>query len=537
VSSAATASAPAPVAPGALARTAWRVAALPWVRIAPAFVVAVVLVVGVWAIQPYPAGIFHDDGVYLILAKSLATGEGYRYLHIPGAPLATHYPPLYPLLLAGLWRIWPRFPENVPVFLFANTIFLALAAWGVYAHARRRLAWPVWLAAAGAIAGCLSLPLLTLTSAVMSEVLFVALLLPLLLSAERLVEDEPTPRSAFALGVAAGALALVRTHALAAVAAVMIVLLVRRRRAAALWCLAGALAALIPWQLWITLHDAAIPAALQGSYGSYFGWFADGITSGGPSFVWSTVRTNLGQVMALLADRLAPWTPGWPRIAGVVLVLGVMSAGAIRARRAAPVTLAFLAMYGAVTLVWPYSPWRFLWALWPFVALLAIEGLRGGLVARRWSLPQLSAAAAALILFAGVAQVELSAFRARAWTTPARSAAGEIAPLMRWITRHTTRDDVLLADAEPLVYLFTGRQVMPPVSFTAREYTGGATLASHAHGMAQLLTRYRVRYVVTVVPSTAAAADRLVASGLPAPLRVRRTDALPNGAAFVLEGR
>jgi hypothetical protein len=42
---------------------------------------------------------------------------------------------------------------------------------------------------------------------------------------------------------------------------------------------------------------------------------------------------------------------------------------------------------------------------------------------------------------------------------------------------------------------------------------------------------------VTVVPSTAAAAERVAASGLPAPLHVRRAELLPNGAAFVVEGR
>lgn len=537
MSAAATASAPVPVAPGAHGRTAWRVGALPWVRIAPALVVALVLAVGVWAMQPYPVGIFHDDGVYLILARSLATGEGYRYLHIPGAPLATHYPPGYPLVLAALWWLSPRFPGNTPVFLLANTIFLALAAWGVYTHARKRLAWPEWLAGAGAIVGCLSLPLLTLTSAVMSEVLFVALLLPLLVWAERVVENAPTSRAAFTLGLAAGALALVRTHAVAAVAAVLVLLLVRRRQVAALWCLAGALSTLVPWQCWIALHDASLPAALHGSYGSYFGWFAEGITSGGLSFIWSTLSTNVLQTVALVADRAAPWTPGWPRIAGVALMLGVIAAGAIRARCGAPVTVVFLVTYGAMTLLWPYAPWRFLWALWPFVILLAIEGLRGGLAARRRSIPQLGAAAATLVLCAGLVRAEWSAYRARAWNAPARAGAAEIAPLMRWITRHTTPNDILLADAEPLVYLFTGRQAMPPVPFTAREYTSGATLSSHASAMSELLTRYAVRYVVTVVPSTAAAAERIAANGLPAPLLIRRAELLPRGAAFVVEGR
>ena len=60
------------------------------------------------AIGPWPVGVFQDDGIYAVLAKSLATGEGYRFIQMPGAPNATHYPPGYPLLLALLWKLKDR---------------------------------------------------------------------------------------------------------------------------------------------------------------------------------------------------------------------------------------------------------------------------------------------------------------------------------------------------------------------------------------------------------------------------------------------
>jgi len=61
-------------------------------RFAPVLLAVFVFGVANLISAPYPVGIFHDDGVYLILAKALASGDGYRYLHLPGAPLATHYP-------------------------------------------------------------------------------------------------------------------------------------------------------------------------------------------------------------------------------------------------------------------------------------------------------------------------------------------------------------------------------------------------------------------------------------------------------------
>src|SRR5579863_6257137 len=97
----------------------------PW-----AVAVAVALVtlsIALATVSPYVVGSFQDDGIYVILGRALATGAGYRYLHLPGMPAATHYPPVYPALLAILWRIAPHFPENVVVFERANAVLLGVS--------------------------------------------------------------------------------------------------------------------------------------------------------------------------------------------------------------------------------------------------------------------------------------------------------------------------------------------------------------------------------------------------------------------------
>ena len=73
------------------ARTGWML---------PTLVILVVTGIAQWAAAPYTVGVFHDDGVYALLARSIASGEGFHHSHLAGAPAATHYPPLYPLLLA-----------------------------------------------------------------------------------------------------------------------------------------------------------------------------------------------------------------------------------------------------------------------------------------------------------------------------------------------------------------------------------------------------------------------------------------------------
>src|SRR5580704_13600109 len=67
-----------------------------------------------WTLRSMPhLGYYHDDSIYWVSAKSLAEGNGYQIASLPGAPYQTKYPPLYSLLLAGIWKINPSFPANL----------------------------------------------------------------------------------------------------------------------------------------------------------------------------------------------------------------------------------------------------------------------------------------------------------------------------------------------------------------------------------------------------------------------------------------
>jgi hypothetical protein len=114
-------------------------------RVVPLAVVALVTLVGLATVTPWPVGAYQDDAIYTVLAKALATGEGYRMLNLPGAPHATHYPPAYPFFLSLLWRVSPSFPDNIVLFKFANALWLGLTALGTYSGhgwARRWVLWP-----------------------------------------------------------------------------------------------------------------------------------------------------------------------------------------------------------------------------------------------------------------------------------------------------------------------------------------------------------------------------------------------------------
>ena len=52
-------------------------------------------------------GTFYDDGRYIILAESIATGQGYRLINFPYAPAEEAFPPGWPLLLAPFTHFFP----------------------------------------------------------------------------------------------------------------------------------------------------------------------------------------------------------------------------------------------------------------------------------------------------------------------------------------------------------------------------------------------------------------------------------------------
>lgn len=512
---------------------------------APLLAAALVCAVAASLVAPYPVGIFHDDGVYLVLAKSIASGNGYRYLHLPGSPIATHYPPAYPLLLAALWTLAPRFPGNLTIILLANAALLGLVAWGCARFLIRRLEWQPFAATAFALVATLSLPLIQLTTLVLSEITFLGLLFLVLTRAERLTGNgalrspSAVPRSPIQdllLGASVGGLTLVRAHGIVLVAAIALVFGLRREWRRVGLSVAGAVIVLAPWQLWVSLHDAALPATLRGSYGSYTAWLFMGMTEGGLPFVWHTIARNAGEAAGILADRFAPWNLGILRLIPLTFALALFGVGVTRLWRRTPVTVAFLLGYFGVTLIWPYTPWRFIWGIWPLVLLLGVEG---GAAIVRWQPRQRPMQFVRHGLFVvlgvlalGVARAEVLAYRDRAWASPIRDATRSIAPAMRWISQNTSPHDLVIADAEALVYLFTARPSMPPVAFTAAEYVAPRNHQADVAALGELVRRFPVRYVVTVVPSTIAAARALENAASPRAVTLRQLEAVPGVAVF-----
>ena len=497
-------------------------------RAAPYLVAAIATLAAIAAIEPWPVGVFQDDGVYAVLAKSLATGEGYRYLNIPGSPAATHYPPGYPAFLAVLWKAYPQFPQNVTLFKFANAALLGAAAAGFYALATHRLRLSPWQGAAGVVAFTACAPVILLTVMVLSEPLFLALLAPALLASERSATSGDA-RDAVLAALAGVALSMVRTIGILVVPATLMVLLWRRRwRAAALLALTAAVT-MLPWQLWVAAHASEVPDVFLGKYGSYLGWLTDAVAREGIAFLRDVAVANAkslaGQGWATTATEGLPLAlRALVTLAlSLFFVLGLAALG-----RRAPVVALFAVSYLAVVMVWPFSPARFTWGVWPVVGLAYAMA---AVAVANWPLrlPRAAAGAALALLAIGYARYNWLSASGGWWTQLQRGVADRARPLAAWVSANTDSATVVATDDDVLIYLYTGRRAIPNGVFTPEEHVTPQTPAFATASLRRIVRAFDVDYVLASSEYGVLAARGLVQASPP---ELRLLGALRTGAVF-----
>ena len=498
-------------------------------------VAATALAIALIAVPNWPAGVFQDDGIYVILGKALATGEGYRYLNLPGAPYATHYPPGYPLFLALLWKVSPQFPQNVALFSFASAGFLALAAFGTFRFAHTRLGLSALGAGVVAIAGSVSMPAIIFGVFVLSEPMFMALLLPVLIYAER-VSERAGWRDALFVGLAGGALAMVRTTAMFVVPAFVLVLLFRRRFVPAVCALVGCAVFLVPWHLWVVAHAAEIPPILLGKYGPYDAWLINAIREHGLPFVlqvmWTNARALYGMLWVMFTGSETSPVILHPPV--VIAALIVLALGAWRFARRAPVTAWFMAAYMALVVVWPFEPTRFVWALLPLFSAMVALGI-GAVI--EWSpsaapmryarIPSLAACGA---LVAGFAWYNVTGVRQQWRDSVPRVTAARATPVVEWVRASTRPTDVIAMEDDPLLYLYTGRRTIPVGTFTPEEFLKAQTYPFATEALHTIIAAYKPTYVIGTT-SYGVMSARALSVRTPPELRVHVL--LPTAAIFV----
>lgn len=414
-----------------------------------------------WRAMPQ-LGIYHDDAIYLVSAKSLAEGSGYRIDSLPERPPQTKYPPLWPALLAGVWKLAPEYPANLPWMALLVWSFVPVCAWLCWTLFRQEGFGDSTAAILAAIV-CTVPSTVMVSTLLLSELPFLALLLATLIAVSR--------GSALAGGLLGGAAFLARSAALPLAIAVPVWFAARREwRKAAMF--AGAmLPAVAGWQWWTYANRGAIAEdPLTLFYTSYLGyWKLDLAGAGLPALVYANSGALLNAIGHLIAfDASGDFLPSLlARALGAAAI-----SGSIRLARQGRfrVYAAFAALYCIQLLCWNYPPVaRFVLPLLPLAAAGAwaeFESL-AGMIETTWKRNKPGDRVAAALIGSAVAVLVVGAVSGNATAVfrllpesyrQHQEIARKNQPALEWLRDQTPEGARVLSYGDPSVYLMTGRR-------------------------------------------------------------------------------
>lgn len=458
------------------------------------------------------AGMMIDDAWYMVLAKALANGDGFRLISSATTAVQPLYPVGFPALLSLVFRIDPVFPHNV--WLLKSVSIAAMMGVGlltyVYLHRSRKLSQELAFFAAIAVTMTPAFVFLA-TSTVMSECVFTLCQLATVLVVHQSADagDARRGRNLAILGAVLAAVAMLfRSAALALVLAGVIWFLKERMWSRATWFAGVALVFVLPWTAYSRMN--APTAAEQTSHGGAVVYdYFDQLSmrwAGAPVFGRITASELPERIGNNLVDIFARGVgailvPTLFRGAGesgeevisvsmgqaveTMVISAVISAIAVIgfarvARERLTVAEVLTPITLGIIVLWPFWSFRFIMPLTPFLLFYLVRGLQ-----------VLAPRSANLVL---VSLMGLNLYDHAGYLVQARSARGaewikqseEVDALLDWINRGGLPDDGVLVTTNPgLVYLKTGRK---------------AIAVDHPEAEWSRLKQRGVRYVAVLYP-------------------------------------
>ncbi len=438
------------------------------IRLAAALAVGVaVSALGVWAQNSALVGVNYDDGIYALLGKALADGEGYLLTFLPTTLPGVKYPPVYPLSLVPFWSFAGSQAGALQAMKVANGLYIGLAA-GLFTWLVSSLRLlPVSLAAAGAVLGFAAASMMLVTAGLLSEPLYLVLLFAALWTADGVAEDARS-WGFVVVGLLAALAMLTRTVGIAAVAAAIIGLWMRVGRRPALVAAGSAGVLILPWTFYGMVNAGSVPDALVPRYGSYVQLYLANL-AGSPSAALDIFWTNFGAILQTLGGKLVPQLGPVPQVLAGAFLIVLAVLGTRKVGRRAPATVIYPWLYLALVSVWSFPPFRFVFIVFPMLLVLAavswlaiakraanVLGRRGG---ARWI--RVSLAAVGLALVANLAFTESRALSRRVWDGAELNKSIAGAELIDWVGANTDPSAVIAYEFDPLVALHTGRLAVP----------------------------------------------------------------------------
>jgi hypothetical protein len=454
-------------------------------RVLPAAILIGLLIgiAGVWSSNKEVLGLFHDDGIYVVVAKSLHDGAGHRIISLPTAPDQTKYPFLYSYILSWLWSFNPKFPGNIGLLKAANAAFLAAIFVLSYFFYRHRAAGAESEGLLFAALVCINPAVFSFTDFTVSDILFLLLSLSafVIFDASKQCTSRPFSVTLFAVTIALGCLTRLAAAPLAVAGAIHFVLGKRYRDLIHYVCVVVLFFS--PWWLWVKTHSIQRVNSLVDYYVSY--------SSFPPAFaiMWSDplgaveiVWGNLWYIVEAL-DMILQSTiiPGLLLPVGLLLLLGLWRSFSHQSIFFRLYVVLYLGLVVAV----PFSPERYLIPLVPWIYFFSFSGVQAAQFhlrnltkseARKKSLCHSVGVIFALVVVLQVGWLfhyllNKDATTTRVWFGKRLAASWQgFSETFEWIRNNTAESTVLATVRDPMYYLYTGRRSVQPTLYRPATY-------------------------------------------------------------------
>lgn len=464
-----------------------------------------VVLLGAWQMVVGVCGVYHDDAIYVITAKALALGKGYRLIDLPNSPLQTKYPILYPALLSIIWKIWPSFPQNLLAMQWlslitgAGTVALAYLFLLRFGYTSRGVALIATLFCA---TSAFFLYFSTLT---LSEIPYAFTSILALWAIERQVRF-PIDKtiSQIALGLLLALPFLTRVIGLVLVPAGLLTLYLAGRRIC--WVSLGAAFIVLPWILWMIIGPQWSSYQVNSYYTNYGSWWS--------SFGWPYLsRLLLVNLFYIAADIIMIGLSLFMKLAQqfnsiiiLCIALGSMAIiGILKQIRSNSILVYYLIGYLGIITLWPWPPTRFIVPILPFLLAYLFKEI--------WIIFQKYLAISNRILLISISLIVLIAInvsssyqigkisRAMCYPYPIELKDSvswlSYSSIFHWINIHTQPDDIIASGFDTMVYLYTGRRgfrpfIMNPISLFYLQDSRPMAIAT----LIRILKDYHPKYLI-----------------------------------------
>jgi hypothetical protein len=467
---------------------------------------ALTVLLGALQMAPGVTGVMLDDGIYVSTAKALATGQGYRLINLPWEPLQTKYPPLYPAVLALVWKVWPAFPDNLALMqgltLLCGGSLIGLA----YLYLVRFGYCSRGVAAAAAALTLTSSWFLYYSTLTLSEMPFALLSLLALWSLERQGERQFTrPWGQVALGLILSLPVLTRTLGFLFIPWGFYR---RWREGRPLgWPVLGAAAALTPWLVWMVFLPRWRGADAVHLYQTnYLAWWSASVGQAyGQIILTNLYHLATGIIFMGIGALSNPLMPSWFWPLRLLLGLGAWLAVALDIPKGR-VLPGFLLSCFVLFLIWPFIPTRFLIPILPFLLAYLLKGIWQlfSRISERFHPRGLATLVVAVMLAANVTLTGLVIQQTRQkhypfWVPFAGLASwASYEEVFTWLRNNTRADEVIISGLDTMIYLYTGRRAFCPFlgNPLSLYYGQGGPALNSWQEIRQLLNQYQPRYLV-----------------------------------------